>query len=277
MAYFPSPTNIKSQTEYVLYFDTPISLPKNPPTSISFEPASGSYSIQGSTGFVPKIFIKIKALHKIQTKTLLRLVIKDTKNNILYSDYLLIICSPETKVDVAGSLIPPGNSDAIGPNGGSVIRITDSTGSSSSIVVGSSVTGPGIPNTETFFVKSLISNTLIELNKLINFPTNQAYSGTFSFVSSVGCVDPTNLIYNNASSTYMALDYNNNWTYKVRNQVIVKFIPENPQTNKDTVILLPVKNTALLGLADSPQPIPASCLIKGGGRLISDTIPISDV
>ena len=276
VVYFPSPSNIKKQTEYVLYFDTPVNLPKNPPTTITFEPQSGSYAVQGSSSLVPKIFMKIKALQKIQTKTLLRLNIKDTKNNILHTDYILIVCSPESKVSIAATLLFSNSSGGVGPNGGSVIQITDTTGSSSSIMVGSTVTGPGIPTTETYFVKSLISNTLIELNKVINFAANQPYSGTFSFVNSIGCIDPTNLVYNNASSVYTALDYNNNWTYTVRDQVIAKFILENPEQNQDMVVLLPVKNTALLGLPDSPQPIPSVCKVKGGGRVIGDTIPISD-
>ena len=276
IVYFPIPSSIKKQTEYVLYFDTPINLPKNPPTTITFEPPSGSYSIQGSASLAPKIFMKVKALQKIQTKTLLRLTIKDTKNNVLYTDYLLIICSPESKASVAGTLLFSTSSGGIGPNGGSIIQITDTTGASSSITLGSTVTGPGIPTTETYFVKSLISNTLIELNKVVNFVANQSYSGTFSFVTAIGCIDPTNLVYNNASSVYTALDYNNNWTYIVRDQVIVKFILENPEQNQGTVVLLPVKNTALLGSPESPQPRPSVCVLKAGGRVIGDTIPISD-
>ena len=288
MVYFPTPLNIKRQTEYVLYFDTPVNLPKNPPTTVTFEPQSGSYAIQGSTNFIPKIFMKVKALKKIQTKTLLRLIIKDTKNNILHIDYILIVCSPQSEINVSGTLLVYSQGvSPLGPNGGALIQLDDTTGSSSSITVGSSVTGPGLipsaviegvvsTNAGRFFVRSILPNNVIELNVPFRFVAGIPYTGTFSFINSIGCVDPNNVIYNDASSVYTALDYSNNWTYVVRDQVIIKFIVENPEENQDTVVLLPVKNTALLGSPESPQSIPAVSVLKGGGRVIGDTIPISD-
>jgi len=288
MVYVPTPSNIKRQTEYVLYFDKPINFPKNPPTTVTFEPQSGSYSIQGSNNFIPKIFMKVKTLQKIQTKTLLRLIIKDTKNNILHIDYILIVCSPQSEVNVSGTLLVYSQGvSPLGPNGGSLIQLDDTTGSSSSITVGSSVTGPGLipsaviegvvsTNPGRFFVRSILPNNVIELNVPFRFVAGIPYNGIFSFVNSIGCIDPNNIIYNDSSSVYTALDYNNNWTYIVRDQVIIKFIVENPEENQDTVVLLPVKNTALLGSPESPQPIPAVSALKGGGRVIGDTIPISD-
>lgn len=286
---FPTPANVDINKEYVLYFDTPILLPKNSSASISFEPSSGSYSIQVTSGFIPKIFIKIKGLKKLQIKTLLRLIVKDTKNNILHTDYILIICSPQSEVKILGTLLVyyVGVSP-LGPNGGSLIQIDDTTGSSSSITVGSSVTGPGlIPDAvvegigstrvETFFVRSILPNNVIELNVSFRFVAGIPYNGLFSFVNSIGCVDPNNVVYNDASSVYTALDYSNNWTYKVRDQNIAQFIFETPGQNQDLVVLLPLKNTALLGQTNNaPQPIPSVCIIKLGGRTIGDTIPISD-
>jgi hypothetical protein len=195
IVYFPIPSSIKKQIEYILYFDTPINLPKNPPTTITFEPPSGSYSIQGSASLVPKIFMKVKALQKIQTKTLLRLTIKDTKNNILHIDYILIICSPQSEVNVSGTLLVYSQGvSPLGPNGGALIQIDDATGSSSSITVGSYVTGPGlIPDnvvegvgstkTETFFVRSILPNNVIELNVPFKFVAGIPYNGIFSFVN----------------------------------------------------------------------------------------------
>ena len=99
------------------------------------------------------------------------------------------------------------------------------------------------------------------MNKVINFSTNVPYSGAFSFSNS-DCVNLNNISYSGASSDYTVLDFNNNWTYKIRNQNIAQFIPEEPEENQDLVVLLPLKNTLLLGQSDFAQPIPSVCVIK---------------
>lgn len=261
IVYFPIPPNTRVNKEYILYFDAPITLPKNYSTVISFEPFSGSYSVQVSEGFVPKVFVKIQTTKKIKTKTLLRLIIKDTKNNTLHTDYIMVVCSPESPVIINGILIDPSISGGVSPNGGGLFQIIDTTESSSSIGVGSSIIGPGIPDDEIFFVKSIISNNLIELNKVINFSINLPYSGGFSFTNN-NCVNSNNTVYSGASSDYTVLDFNNNWTYKIRNQNIAQFIPEEPEENQDLVVLLPLKNTLFLGQSDFAQPIPSVCVIK---------------
>ena len=77
---FPKPpiSITNRENKYILYFDNPVLIPRNQSVSVSYEPSGGSYIINGSSDFIPKVFIKIKSLKKIQTKTLLRLNIKDS-------------------------------------------------------------------------------------------------------------------------------------------------------------------------------------------------------
>lgn len=271
---FPTPTNLKVKDRYIVYFDAPISLPTNTGTSISFQPLNGEYTIIGTTPFTPKIFVQIKSLYRIQTKTLVRLIIKDTSNAIIYTDYILLICSPESTTSLSGKLLIP-NAGGIGPNGGSLIQITGSNQSTSTILVGDRVTGPGIPSGSKIYVKSIINSLTFELTQVIT--TNTELSGTFVLVRSLECVDPSKISNTSSSVIYTILDNINNWTYKIRDQIIAKFIVDDPDNNSDIVLLLPIKNTALLAKDDFPHPIPETSIIKVGGRVINDTIPISDI
>lgn len=271
---FPKPVGLIQGAQYIVSFDAPITLPKNPPVTVSFEPLGGSYSIFGSSSFDPRVFVKIKSLQKIQTKTLLRLIIKDTKNNIIHIDYILIVCSPISLINIAGTLMPQNVIGGIGPNGGGVIRITTSSNNAQSIVVGSKVVGPGVPASKNAFVRSIINVTDIELDRTMDNGAG-SFSGTYDFSFSLGCIDATKLVENNAFSSFTILDFKNNWTYRVRDQIIAKFIVKNPSQNQDMAILLPVKNTALLGQIAGAEPIPEICIFKAGGRVINDTIPIS--
>ena len=223
---------------------------------------------------VDLIFIKIKSLKKIQTKTLLRLNIKDSKNNILHSDYLLIVCTPNSTVSISGTLLPSNSIvGGIGPNGGSVLQISE-TSSARIVIVGSKVTGPSIGANLNVFVKSIITNNLIELDQIIPYNASSA-TGTYVFTTYYGCFDPNRSIENDASSTYTALDYNNNWTYKIRDQIIAKFIPNIIDQN--LVVLLPLKNTGILAPMSSLAPIPYVSIIKIGGRVNQDSIPVSEI
>jgi hypothetical protein len=68
---------LKKRDQYIVQFDSPVSLPYDPPISLSYTPDPPSYSIINSGGIIPQIFVKIKSLHRAETKTLLRLTIKD--------------------------------------------------------------------------------------------------------------------------------------------------------------------------------------------------------
>jgi hypothetical protein len=273
---FPKPpiSITNRENKYILYFDNPVLIPRSQSVSVSYEPSGGSYIINGSADFIPKVFIKIKSLKKIQTKTLLRLNIKDSKNNILHSDYLLIVCSPNDTVSINGTLLPSNSIvGGIGPNGGSVLQISE-TSSARIVIVGSKVTGPSIAANLNVFVKSIITNNLIELDQIIPYIASSA-TGTYVFTTYYGCFDPNRSIDNDASSTYTALDYNNNWTYKIRDQIIAKFIPY--VLDQSLVVLLPLKNTGILAPMSSLAPIPYVSIIKIGGRVNQDSIPVSEI
>jgi hypothetical protein len=264
---FPQPTNLKVASQYILYFDAPVILPENAGTVVKFQPTNGSYAVIGSSAFVPKVLVNIKSLYRLQTKTLLRLIIKDTTNSIIYTDYLMLICSPESTTSVSAKLLVPTTGNT-GPNGGSIIQLTQSNQSTSTITIGDRVQGPGIPVSETVYVKSIISSVSFELTKIV--PITAEQSGTYTITKQIGCVDPS-------ATLYTILDVTNNWTYKVRNQVIAKFVSDDPLSNQDLTIFLPIKNTALLAQEDSPAPIPSVSHIKAGGRVMDDTVPISDI
>lgn len=230
---FPEPVGLKQQDQYMLYFDAPIVLPENSDHTIVFEPDSGTYSIYGSPSFTPKVFIKIKSLKKIQTKTLIRLTIKNIKNSILYTDYMLVVCSPQDSINIAGRLTLTNIN--FGPNGGSVIEITGTSETTDAIIIGSKITGPGLPTSETFSVSSIISSSLFEINRSIG--NNIIYEGSYTLSFSTACIDPNSIQQTSSSVSYTILDKNNNWTYKIKNQVIAQFIPENVVTNTLAVMV----------------------------------------
>lgn len=271
---FPTPTNLKVKNQYILYFDSPVILPDNAGTVVEFEPGGGSYSMVGSSSLTPKVLVKIKSLYRLQTKTLIRLVIKDTNNNVIYTDYIMLVCSPESTTTITAKLLVAAAGNT-GPNGGSIVQITQSNQSTSTITIGDRVQGPGIPSAETVYVKSIVNNLSFELTKIISIVSDQ--SGNFTLTRKIGCVNPSSIVNNITNTLYTILDITNNWTYKIRNQIIAQFICEDALNNQDLIIFLPVKNVALLAQEDSAPPIPSISYLKAGGRVINDSIPISDI
>lgn len=271
---FPSPTHLKVKNQYILYFDSPVTLPENAGTVVEFEPNNGSYTIVASSSFVPKVLVKIKSLYRLQTKTLIRLIIKDTSNNIIYTDYIMLVCSPESVYNIVGKILVL-SAVQVGINGGSIFQITRSNQSTSSLRVGDKIEGPFIPSSDNVYVKSIITNNSFELSQAINVPAEQERE--YKLTRRIGCVDPSTISDNVSHTAYTILDITNNWTYRVRNQIIAKFICDDPLNNQDLTILLPIKNTTLLAQEDNPSPIPFISQIKAGGRVINDTVPISEV
>lgn len=271
---FPTPTNLKVKNQYILYFDSPVILPDNAGTVVEFEPSGGSYSMVGSSSLTPKVLVKIKSLYRLQTKTLIRLVIKDTNNNVIYTDYIMLVCSPESTTTITAKLLVAAAGNT-GPNGGSIVQITQSNQSTSTITIGDRVQGPGIPSAETVYVKSIVNNLSFELTKIISIASDR--SGNFTLTRKISCVNPSSIVNNITNTLYTILDITNNWTYKIRNQIIAQFICEDPLNNQDLIIFLPVKNVALLAQEDSAPPIPSISYLKAGGRVINDSIPISDI
>jgi len=252
-----------------------VSLPSDPPIRLYFTPDPPSYSIRNRSALSPQVFVKIKSLHRAETKTLIRLVVKDLSNTVLYIDYLLVICSPQSTIKFDGSLLPNNSSTNVGDNGGSIIQLSQPN--TVRLDIGMTVTGPGLSKTETYLIQSIISNDRIELNKLVPTFDNRAISGTFTFTRITGCVDPSSLALRSTQPTYTILDYNNNWTYKVGNRIIAQFIIEDKENDLDTLVLLPIKNSALLNNTDTSASIPSVSVIKAGGRVFGDTQCLSEL
>lgn len=268
---------IAPKDQYVLTFDAPVSLPTDPPTTVSFEPSNGSYVIFGRQNLAPKTFVKIKSLHRAETKTLIRLTIKDVLNTILYRDYTMIICVPQSVTELSATLLPNTSTNNLGPKGGSIVRLNTITngnlsGNTAQLDIGMIVKGPGIPTNDIYYITTIINATDVELNKSITIPTNISSTGTFEFIRQTGCVDPNTLLKRSVISTYTVLDQSNNWTYIANNKLITRFVPFDIDQKSDIVILLPIKNSSLLLASDDPMPIPDVSIIKLGGRVMRDSI-----
>ena len=263
---FPPPTGLSQQPIYLVSFDCPMVLPDTFTSNVSFEPSAG-YEVYGDSNFIPTTIVKIRSVKKIQTKNLIRLHIKDRYNNILYTDYILIICSPQEVIKITGRLnnATMGN---VGPNGYSTIDIIGDDQTSNNFVIGASVTGPGIPTTGNISVASIITDQRFELSSVMS-PSSLpggAWEGSYTVSLSTACINPDKLLESVSSIVYTILDSANNWTYKIKGQIIAQFIKKS-NINNDIVIFLPVKNTALLADPDVPSPIPAITSIKAGGRV----------
>ena len=266
---------LKKRDQYIIQFDSPVSLPYDPPVTLSFTPDPPSYSIINSGGIIPQIFVKVKSLHRAETKTLLRLTIKDVYNTTLYVDYLLIICSPQAILKFDGSLLPSNTATNIGDNGGSLIRLSQSN--TIRLDVGMSVSGPGLTETVSYKITAIPTNDTIELDKLIPTFDNRILSGTFIFTRITGCVDPGSLALRSSQPVYTILDFSNNWTYEIGNRIIAQFIVKDKEDNLDTIVLLPIKNASLLNNPDNSAAIPSVSIVKAGGRVMRDSECLSEL
>jgi hypothetical protein len=266
---------LKKRDQYIIQFDSPVSLPYDPPVTLTFTPDPPSYSVINSGGITPQIFVKIKSLHRAETKTLLRLTIKDIYNTILYVDYLLIICSPQATLKFEASLLPSNAAGNIGDNGGSRIRLAQPN--TIRLDVGMSVSGPGLSNTGSYTIRTIETSDTIELDKLVPTFDNRVISGTFIFTRITGCVDPGSLSLRSSQPVYTILDFSNNWTYEIGNRVIAQFIVEDKEDNLDTIVLLPIKNASLLNNSDNSAAIPNVSIIKAGGRVMGDSQCLSEL
>lgn len=272
-------TQLKKRDLYIIEFDSPVSLPYDPPVTLAFTPDPPSYSIINYDNINPQIFVKIKSLHRAETKTLLRLTIKDIYNTILYTDYILVVCSPQSTIKFEGSLLPVSiNNNAnnnLGDNGGSLIKLDQSN--AIGLDIGMSVTGPGLAANTIYTIVAIVNNDTVELNRAVPTFDNRAISGTFVFTRVTGCVDPSSLALRSTQPVYTILDFSNNWTYKVGNRIIAQFIVENKNNYLDTIVLLPIKNAALLNTSDNSATIPSISVIKGGGRVMGDSACLSSL
>ena len=271
---FPAvPDSLPNKEFYIVDFEIGTTLPSLSPPTITFTPSSPSYVIYGNKNFQPIVNLTIKAKHNFQTQSIIRAVVKSPNNQILYSDYINIICSPDSVVKLQGSLLNSDTSEG-SSNNNSVLRIQN-VALIGSLFIGMSVQGPGIPDNDNVTIKAFVDGVSsdIELSKNLNIGT-EIFSGEYTFTANAFCASPAQLERRGFENNYIIIDKNNNWTLSYNDRIVLKFIPEN--TNDDIKILLPIKNLDSL-LSEKPNNIPSTASINLGGRVSNDTVCLSSI
>lgn len=278
---FPVSDSLSLQQEYICYFDVTNIIPDSITANINFLPSS--YSISGSNKSAPTTLIKATLSHKVHTKILVRLLIKNTANIIVHTDYILINCAPiNTIFNINGKILSdlPGN---YGPNQGRLFTMSEANQLAPSLVSeGDVLTSPSIPDTIKVTIGKNIDPFTFELNVMptggviehsINNPklNGSEYIGNFTITKSE-CVGVNLHTY----PKYTVLDQSNNWTYKLNNKILAQFIPNNTGDSYDAVILLPLKDFS--GLNDNqPQSIPEVSFVTVAGKVGQLLIPVTDI
>lgn len=274
---FPQvPQSLPNKDIYIIDFKVSSVLPTLSPPTVSFIPENPAYTIIKNKNFSPTVNIKIKANHNFETQSLIQTVIKDQYNNIIYNDYILVICSPVSEFSFKGRLLSWTTSEGVGPNGGSILRMNDAN-ATASLLSGMIVKGPGIPEDKTMSIRSFIqgSSTDIELSENLNVSLNN-YSGTYIFSRSLTCANSEQLINKIIQNNYTILNKSNNWTQTYDEQVIVKFVRLD-LLDDDIEVFLPLKNISVIVDKNTAAPIPSIADIYGVGRVINSSICLVNI
>lgn len=278
---FPSPSSLSLHQEYICYFDTTNIIPDNALIDVTFTPSS--YAISGSNKSPITVIVKGKLSHKIYTKILIRLQIKDIANVIVYTDYILVNCSPvNTSFPINGKILVE-NPANYGPNGGRLFVMSEANQLAPSLVTeGDALANPLIPDTLRVKIGKNIDPFTFELNvaptaglieSSINNPklSGYEYSGSFTITKSE-CVG-INL---HEYPKYTILDQSNNWTYSINDKILAQFIPNNIQNSYDAVIMLPLKDFSTLD-DNQPQSMPLIASVVVGGTVGHMLTPVTDI
>lgn len=272
---FPAPPNLPQKDIYIVDFKVSTTLPKISPPVIKFLPENPSYTISKNKNFRPTVNLTIKANHNFETQTVIQANIRDVSNSIIYTDYLLVICSPSTSFSFEGSILNGNTLEGVS-NNHSVLRLSNRS-NFNSLFVGMKVTGPGIPETVTATIKNFIaSSESADIELSVNLGIEEQVDGNYTFTAATFCASPAQLDRRQYENNYIILDETNNWTLSSNNKTIVKFIPNNLGINNKIKILLPIKNFELL-FANQPNNIPSVAEITLGGRVINDTICLASI
>lgn len=279
---FPVPTSLSLRQEYICYFDATNIIPDSIIADITFTPSS--YNISGSNQSLPTVIVKAKLSHKIRTKILVRLIIKNTANIVVHTDYILINCAPNNATfSIKGKILveTPAN---YGPNGGRLFAMSEANQLAPSLVTeGDVLTSTLIPDTMKVTIGKNIDPFTFELNvtsgngevieSSINNPklSGYEYVGNFT-ITKADCVG-INL---HEYPKYTILDQSNNWTYKLNNKILAQFIPNNIENSYDSVILLPLKDFSTLN-DNQPQNIPEVSFITVAGKVGQLLTPVTDI
>jgi hypothetical protein len=288
---FPPPPSgsVAPKDRYVYEFDSVFKLPLNPQSTVIFtpdndnNPSKESY-LKSSVFDSAQIGLAIKSIHKAETQTLIRLQIKDIYNNLLYTDYILVVCSPQNRFVLRGNILSTLSPDGFGINGGRILRIDtsdDGINTAAQILTRMVVTGPGIPSNITATVASFKDDNRSDIELLPFFPLNNindTIQGLYTFTQVVGCASPEDLKEIQFNNRFLVLDQSNNWSSFFRDKLVAQFVPHTGVSDyQDIAILLDIKNfDALIG-ENSFSSIPNLANIMAAGRVIGDTVCIASL
>jgi surface protein len=239
--------NISLSDTYILNFSVNSVSPSGSVVTLSPE----TYTIHSSRIFIPTTTAKINSRYKVNTNTLLKLVITDIYNQELYTDYTEILCLPDVIIR-QGSATTNSNDES-----GQIISI-DST----DLEVGMNVTGTNINGTAT--ISEIIDRRTIRITG-----SNKSLVGIYGYKFTKSACEAVL----DTSPSYIYLNKKNNWSYTYNGQLIAKFVPTDTSSNIE--ITLPAKNTRLPS-KNSFYKIPSASLFKLVGLVDSGNSSICD-
>lgn len=257
--------NILAKKLYSLNFTTENILPSSDTVDVSLSPTN--YTISNNKIFTPQASAKIKTAQKGSSQSLIKLTIKDEYNTELYTDYLKIICSSSTPIKRLGSF-----STQIGPNGGVIIN-TNTEG----LEVGMEVKDLASNLLSNAYIIQILSNSSLEVSSITKISnassTNPSRKDSelgglagllnpdnskqqyFEFIFPLDCSVPPE-----SSQSYIYLNKDNNWTYKINDKLLAKYI--NITEDENLIVALPSKNKTLLPSRNSKHDIPDIAMVK---------------
>jgi len=225
--------NLPLADTYVLHFSVNSVSPSGSLVTLSPD----TYTINNSRIFIPSTTVKINSKYKVNTQALLKLVITDTYNQELHTEYTEVVCLPDVIIRQGTS-----GQNSIDESGQTIsLDTTD-------LEVGMDVTGTNIDGTAV--ISKIIDRKTIKVTGKTKSLVG-IYTYKFAKTSCGTIVD--------GLPSYIYLNKDNNWSYTYNGQLIVKFVPTD--TNANIRVILPATNTKLPS-KNSYYQIPNTSLLK---------------
>ena len=225
--------NLPLADTYVLHFSVNSVSPSGSLVTLSPE----TYTINNSRIFIPTTTVKINSKYKVNTQALLKLVITDTYNQELHTEYTEVVCLPDVIIRQGTS-----GQNSIDESGQTIsLDTTD-------LEVGMDVTGTNIDGTAV--ISKIIDRKTIKVTGKTKSLVG-IYTYKFAKTSCGTIVD--------GLPSYIYLNKDNNWSYTYNGQLIVKFVPTD--NNANIRVILPATN-AKLPAKNSYYQIPNTSLLK---------------
>ena len=211
--------NLPLEDTYILHFSVNSVSPSGSLVTLSPE----TYTINNSRIFIPTVTAKINSRYKVNSQALLKLVITDSYNEELYTDYTEIVCLPDVIIRQGTS-----GQNSVDESGQTIsVDTTD-------LEVGMTVSGVNIEGSAT--ITQIVDRRTIKTNG-----RTKSLPGTYTYKFSKSSCGTTTEI--TGSPSYINLKRDNNWSYTYNGQLIAKFVPTD--TNADIEVVLTAKNTRL--------------------------------